>query len=73
LITFGLAAQSFGGLAEFVSDLGFDSGETRPAGFNLTLATPKRRNFVNTIMRGIHAYFLFLINTEMKAQQLLFM
>jgi hypothetical protein len=55
------------------SDLGFDSGETRPARVNLTLATPRRRNFVKTIMQGIHAYFLFLIDTEMKAQKLLFM
>jgi hypothetical protein len=73
MITFSLAAQSFGGLAQFAGDPGFDPGETRPVGFNLTLATPKRRNFVKMIMQWVHAYFLFLINTEMKSQQLWFM
>jgi hypothetical protein len=73
LITFSLAAQSFGGLAQFAGDPDFDPVETRPARFNLTLATSRWRNFVKTIMQGVHAYFLFLINTEMKAQQLLFM
>jgi hypothetical protein len=73
LIVFSLAVQSFGGLAQFASDPDLDPVETRPARFNLTLATSRRRNFVKTIMQGFHAYFLFLINTEMKAQQLWFM
>jgi hypothetical protein len=70
LIVFSLAVQSFGGVAQFASDPDFDPVEARPARFNLTLATSRRRNFVKTIMQGFHAYFLFLINTEMKAQQL---
>jgi hypothetical protein len=73
LITFSLAAQSSGGLAQFPSDPDFDPVETRPARFNLALATSRWLNFVKTIMQGIHAYFLFLINTEMKSQQLCFM